>query len=263
MVMVMLKFSLAALLLTLTAYVTLTAMLYFLQRRMIYYPTPPVLSREAETVWLSHAGEKLKIWHVPSKGKKAILYFGGNAEDVALNLGQFLRLFPDHALYLMNYRGYGGSSGSPSEAALLADAIAFYDFAAEQYPDITVIGRSLGTGVAVPLADQRPVTRIVLITPFDSMANLAAQIYPYFPVRLLLRDHYDSLGRAPSLDLQTLVLIADDDEVIPRERTDALIAAMKPENARVTVIPNTGHNTISGSADYERELSDFIRHKPQ
>jgi len=254
----MLKVALTAIALLLVLYLGICSLLYFRQRAMIYYPTPPVDSKEAVAVWLSHQGERLKIWHVPHEGTKAILYFGGNAEEVSLNLPRFRRLFPDHALYLANYRGYGGSTGSPSEEALTADAALLYDFAAMQHPEITVIGRSLGTGVAVFLASERPVNRLVLVTPYDSMANLAAEIYPIFPVRLLIQDRYDSLGRAPGLTMDILLLIAEHDEVVPRARSEALAASLPSENTRVRIIPTADHNTIDTVPLYDRLLSAFI-----
>lgn len=255
----MLKSPLTALVLLPALYLGVCTVLYFLQRSMLYYPTPAVTAEDAEVLWLDSEGRQLKIWHLPQDTTRAILYFGGNAEDVALNLPQFRRLFPDHAVYLMNYSGYGGSSGSPSEENLFADTLALYDKVAQHQADVTVIGRSLGTGVAVYLAAERPLQQLVLVTPFDSMVNLAVGIYPFLPVRFLLRDRYDSLSRITTLNsVQTLVLVAEDDEVIPRQRTDALIAAMPPNTTRVTVIAATGHNTIGTSPHYARALSDFI-----
>lgn len=254
----MVKFTLTSLLLLAGSYLGACTLLYTLQRAMLYYPTPPTTVGGVEVIRLDSGGQSLKVWHVPRSEERAILYFGGNAEDVAENIPQFQRLFPGYALYFPNYRGYGGSSGSPSEEGLFADALALYDLAARQHRDIAVIGRSLGTGVAVYLAANRPVSRLVLVTPFDSMTNVAASIYPFFPVKLLLRDRYDSLARAAGLTAETLVLVAEADEVIPRERTEALIAALKPEKTRVVVVPATGHNTIGYAPAYEKALSGFL-----
>lgn len=258
----MLKLVLNVSLLAALGYLITCCLLYLMQRSMLYSPTPDSGDGGAEIIWLDHQGQRLKIHHAAHTGEKALLYFGGNAEDVALNLPQFRRLFPDHALYFANYRGYGGSSGSPSEQALNDDALATYDLLAKKHGQIAVIGRSLGTGVAVALAAKRPVSRLVLVTPFDSMVNLAAQLYPFFPVRLLLLDRYDSRARASSLRQPTFILIAADDEVIPRERTDALIAALPPESTSVVVVAGTGHNTISTSPEYEAALAGFLAATP-
>ena len=254
----MLKFSLTAVLLLLAAYLAVCAALFILQRTMLYYPTPAVTTSEAEVIWLKSGDQNLKVWHIRRAGSRALLYFGGNAEDVALNIPLFKRLFPEHSLYLLNYRGYGGSSGSPTETGLFADSLALYALAAQSHTEIDVIGRSLGTGVAVYLAVNRPVRRLALVTPYDSMTNVASALYPFLPVSWLLRDRYDSLGRAASLSAQALVLVAENDEVIPRQRTDALIAALRPENTRVKVIASAGHNSIGNSPSYEQALTDFF-----
>lgn len=254
----MLKFSLTAVLLFLAVYLAVCAALFILQRRMLYYPTPAVTTSEAEVIWLKSGDQNLKVWHVRGAGNRALLYFGGNAEDVALNIPRFRQLFPEHSIYLLNYRGYGGSSGSPTENGLFDDSRALYSLAAQSHTEIDVIGRSLGTGVAVYLASNRPVRRLALVTPYDSMTSLASAFYPYLPVPWLLRDRYDSLGRADSLSVQTLILVAEHDEVIPRTRTEALIAALRPENTRVRIIAAAGHNTIGNSPSYEQALTDFF-----
>ena len=86
--------------------------------------------------------------------------------------------FPDHALYLLHYPGYGGAPGKPSEAAIAADALALFDRVAPQHPRVVVIGRSLGSGVAVQVASARPVARLVLVTPYDSLEEIAAKHVP-------------------------------------------------------------------------------------
>jgi pimeloyl-ACP methyl ester carboxylesterase len=256
----MIKFTLTILLVAFAAYSCLTIALYTLQRTMLYYPTLPVQSREAEEIWLTHNGLRLKVWHVLGSKNRALIYFGGNAEDVALNIPGFKRIFPDHSIFLHNYRGFGGSEGKATEEGLFADALALYDYIQKTQTDITVMGRSLGTGVAVYLASTRPVGKLLLVTPFDSMTNVAAGLYPYFPVRLLLRDRYDSVSRTDTLTMPILVLIAENDEVIPRRNSDNLIAVLRPENTRVEVIPKSGHNTISNSIHYEKVLTEFMVH---
>jgi len=240
------------------AYLIMCAFLYTRQRSMIYYPTHPVNSSEAQVIWLSHQGQSLKVWHIPGGSDRAFIYFGGNAEDVALNIPQFKRLFPQYSIYLHNYRGYGGSTGKASETALFSDAGALYDYVKTKHREISVIGRSLGTGVAVYLASIKEVSRLVLVTPFDSMVNLARNYYFLVPVSLLLKDKFDSLRRAGRLVTPTLVLIAERDEVIPRKRAYSLVSALKPEITRVEVIKGAGHNTIGSSSHYEKVLSAFF-----
>lgn len=254
----MLKISVTGILIFSAAYLAVCALLYFMQRNLLYFPTLPVSSKDAEAIMFENDNETLKIWHLRGTGTKALIYFGGNAEDVALNIPQFRRLFPEYHVYLHNYRGYGGSSGKPTEKALFSDACVLYDMVAQHHTDIAIMGRSLGTGVAVYLASQRPVNRLALITPYDSMTNVAADHYPFFPVTFLLHDRYDSLERAGKLTAETLILIAQHDEVIPRKRTDALIAALMNEVTIVEVIDATDHNTIGSAVTYEKALSSFF-----
>src|SRR5260370_41081884 len=96
----------------------------------------------------------------PKDGSHALIYFGGNAEDVSLNMPSLSAGFPDSAIYLLHYRGYGGSSGRPSEGALFADALTLFDQVHSKHPDVDVVGRSLGSGIAVYVASLRPVTRL-------------------------------------------------------------------------------------------------------
>jgi pimeloyl-ACP methyl ester carboxylesterase len=175
-----------------------------------------------------------------------------------VNVADFAAAFPDRAVYLVNYRGYGGSTGRPSEAALLSDAVATYDWVAARHDRIAVVGRSLGSGVAVALAAQRPVDRLVLVTPFDSIANVAADHFPFFPVRWLLRDRYDSLQRIGEVRAPVLVLIAEHDEVVRRARSDALIAAIPADIRHTVLIRGATHNDISSFPAYWQTLQNFL-----
>jgi uncharacterized protein len=234
-------------------------LLFLRQRDMLYYPTPIRSSSlvSAQLLRLHSEGETVRVWRVGG-GDRALIYFGGNAEDVAVSSGSLARLFPDWSIYLLHYRGYGGSTGTPTEQGLYADALALYELVWQEHTFIAVMGRSLGSGVAVYLAAQRPVDRLVLVTPFDTMAHLASTYYPWVPVRLLLRDRFDSLSRAPSLSMPTLVLIAGQDEVIPASVSDPLVAALNQETTGVEVIDGAGHNSIDSSPQYENALTSFL-----
>jgi uncharacterized protein len=118
------------------------------------------------------------------------------------------------------------------------------------HPNVVVIGRSLGTGVAIRLATQRPVARLVLVTPYDSIQDLAAAQFPFFPVRWLLTDKYESGRYAPLVTAPTTIVAAEHDEVIPRSSTDQLHARFSSGVAKFIVLPGTGHNTISDNPLY-------------
>jgi pimeloyl-ACP methyl ester carboxylesterase len=234
------------------AYLAVCVLLFVFQRNLIWMPQPALPGGGASSLTLDREGVRLRITTHPADGPDALLYFGGNAEAVAGSLPELRQAFPGHALYLMNYRGYGGSGGRPSEAAVVADALALYDLVQERHRNVSVMGRSLGSGVAVQVAAARPVARLVLVTPFASLRELAARQFPFVPVRWLLRDPFESGAHAGRVRAPTLVLVAEHDEVIPRASTDALLERFPPGLASLAVLPGTSHNTVSWPDEYVR-----------
>jgi pimeloyl-ACP methyl ester carboxylesterase len=232
--------------------------LYFAQRSFLYQPVPETAGTEADEMRVESGGVSLKIWHFNPRLSKAIIYFGGNAENVYWNVPVFKEMFADYSVYLVNYRGYGGSSGSPSETALLEDAVSIFDRLQPKHESISVIGRSLGTGVATYLASVRRVEKMVLVTPFDSIVSVAKRGYPIFPVSLFLKDRYDSFGRVASIRSPTLVIIAENDEIILRESSDRLISAFKSTDVLVEMIDDATHNSIGNTSLYLKLLNDFL-----
>ena len=231
-------------------YLTLGGVLFFFQRSLVYFPQPGSGNGNAMMITLPVATARVLVCTRPKEGRRALIYFGGNAEDVSLNFPSFSVGFPDSAIYLLHYRGYGGSSGTPSEAALFADALTLFDEVHGKHPVIDVVGRSLGSGIAVYVASRRPVARLVLVTPYDSLQDLAARQFPYMPVRWLLLDKFESWRFAPHVTAPTLIIAADHDEVIPRASTELLRSRFKSGQATFAVLPGTGHNTISTSPEY-------------
>jgi pimeloyl-ACP methyl ester carboxylesterase len=194
--------------------------------------------------------QKLVVTVRHRNGPKAIIYFGGNAEDVSFNLSSFRLAFPDYSLYFLHYRGYGGSSGKPSEAALNEDALRLFDKVRSEHRDIAIIGRSLGTGVAVRLASERSPSRLILITPFNSLEEIAADQFPYAPVKWLMLDKFDSARYAPKIVSPTTIVVAENDEVIPSASTKKLFERFGKGVVTMKVIASVGHNTILNSPDY-------------
>jgi len=131
-------------------------------------------------------------------------------------------------MYLLHYRGYGGSSGSHSQKALFADAVTLFDEVHTKHPNIDIIGRSLGSGIAVYVASRRPAARLVLVTPYDSFVELAQLQFPYIPVKWLLRDRFESWRFAPQV-LRSRFLKA-------------------PTSFKI--VARAGHNTISNHPEY-------------
>jgi pimeloyl-ACP methyl ester carboxylesterase len=229
----------------LLAYLALCAALFAYQRSLIYFPQPKSWGGPATTLNLQVKDAELVVTTRQTAGPKAIIYFGGNGEDVSANLPSFSEAFPAHALYLLHYRGYGASSGSPTEAALQSDALALFDHVSKTHPDVAVVGRSLGSGVATWVASQRPVSRLILVTPYNSIQELAAQRFPYFPIAWLLRDKFESWKYAAKVTAPTLLIAAEHDEVIPAASTKQLYTHFKNGTAVLKVLPTTSHNTVS------------------
>ncbi|QYF95997.1 lysophospholipase [Massilia sp. PAMC28688] len=237
------------------AYALACLVLFLLQRSLLYYPQPRRLGTDATVMKLAVADAELLVSTRPATGPEAVIYFGGNGEDVSGSVPDLAAAFPAHALYALHYRGYGGSSGKPSQDALFADALALFDKVHASHPHVTVVGRSLGSGVAVHLASVRPAERLVLVTPYDSIAGIAAARFPYFPVRFLLRDRYESFRYAPQIKVPTTIITAERDEVIPRASTSLLRTRFAPGIAHEVVIAARGHNTLQEDPLYTQALS--------
>ena len=235
-------------------YLAVCAAVFVMQRSLLYFPQPRHVTEDASTMKLPVDGAELIVTVRPHAGPKAIVYFGGNGEDVSYNLDAFSAWFPAHALYLMHYRGYGGSTGSPTEFANHADATALFKRVQAEHSEIGAIGRSLGSGVAVRLASTQPVSRLILITPYDSIAEIAASAYWFLPTRWLLLDTYDSGRVAPTIKVPTTLIVADHDQVIPRASTDLLMTRFAPGIATLTVIADSDHNSIQSQRGYRAAL---------
>ncbi|MDB5981270.1 MAG: hypothetical protein JWQ69_2285 [Pseudomonas sp.] len=247
--------------------VVLAAVLYGLacvlllvfQRSLIYLPQPRSMGSPTTVLELLQPDAKVLISVRPHAGANALIYFGGNAEDVSQNLLPFSQAYPEQALYFMHYRGFGGSSGSPSEEAIERDALALFDTVQADHAHVVVIGRSLGSGVAIRLASERPAARLILITPFNSILQLAESTFPYFPVKWLLRDTFESWRYAPLINVPTLLIVAQNDEIVPRASSDQLYARFKAGVAAMQVIPDKGHNDISDSPRYLKLIGEWSR----
>jgi pimeloyl-ACP methyl ester carboxylesterase len=243
-------------------YVGLCGVMYFMQRSMIYMPTPATASHDGAIV-LDVPGATLRISSQPHDGPKAVLYFGGNAEDVASSVPELAAAFPDRAIYALHYRGYSGSGGTPSEAAFRSDATAVFAMVHARHPDVLVIGRSLGTSLAIQLAAEQPVSRLVLITPFRSILEIARRVVPFLPVRWLLRDPYQSWRYAAKVPCPTTIIAASHDEVVPAVDTRQLFEDFKPGVATFIMIQNADHNSVSLTPEFwDALVAEPSRHAP-
>lgn len=237
----------------------LAALLTPVTRRLVYPAHLTRLPADGATLRLRVDGVELLGWEVNPGRPRALVYFGGNGEGVEWLRPELERRFPDHTGYLLAYRGYGASGGRPSERALTRDAVALLDHVAGRHvdPRVDVIGRSLGSGVAVQVAVRRPVGRLVLVTPFDSLAATAADLFPRLPTHRLVHDHWDSASVAHRLRAEVLVVRAGRDELVRPARTDRLVEAL-PEGTRVVELRGADHANLVEDPAYWRSIAEFL-----
>jgi pimeloyl-ACP methyl ester carboxylesterase len=239
-------------------YLSACAYLYYNQRAFLYYPSPVIDVPRAESISLASDGETLRIWHVGPSDGDAIIYFGGNAEAVGELAPYFATHFPHRAVYLVNYRSYGGSTGLPSEQALFQDALTVYDFVHAKHANIEIVGRSLGTGVAVYLTTQRVVKKLLLTTPYDSIESLAKNQFPVFPVSLLLKDKFASVERVSSIAIPTMILLAETDNTVPHKNTQVLVEAFRKTTPQQLQIRHCSHDSILSQDAYWQTATRFL-----
>jgi uncharacterized protein len=254
------------------AYPGLVLLLYLVQRSLLYVPSAmrslPAeagLPQAREVELHSCDGEKLVAWYVPPAETKAlVIYFHGNGEILAWRVERHLKLVADGTgLLALSYRGYAGSTGSPTEEGLHHDADAAYAFAAVRVPytRIVVWGHSLGTGVAVRLAAEHRIGRLILESPYTSIADIAAMRFPFVPVRPLMKDQFRSDLRVGRVTAPVLVMHGARDRVIPiafGERLYALIRSPK----RFVRFAEGGHVDLDDFGALAA-VRDFIDHPPQ
>ena len=239
------------------------------QEKLIFFPQP----LPADTAGLADmqitvdagGGVILRGWRHPGNAAAAptdcrlLIYFGGNSEEVSPHLSTNGMRFACPQWYV-NYRGFGQSGGTPTAAGLRADALQIFDQATRQHhiaaDSICVMGRSLGSHMAALVAAERPVKKLIMVTPFDSVLGVAQQRYPIFPVRHLLRHTFDTLAEAGQVTAPTLFLLAETDRMVPAARSENLIAHWRSPHT-VLRLPHTSHNNMESPA-YWRAVSHFL-----
>ena len=251
-------------------YAVATLGMYVFQRKLQYHAenkglTPEgvgVIGASVETLTTAD-GEKIILWHAPAKaGMPTILYFHGNAGEMG---DRPLRFNYYHArgfgVAYVSYRGYGGSTGSPSEAGLVADATAAYDWLIAKGVEpskIALLGESLGSGVAVQLAAKREVGALALEAPYTSTVEVAAKIYWWLPVHALMKDQFKSIDFIAAVVAPLLVVHGDQDELIPVEFGKRLFAAAN-QPKELEVVPGFGHDVLFEETTWAREVEFFAR----
>jgi len=244
------------------SYLGVLAAMFFAQRRFIY-PIPATTRTAPQAAGFGEAdehilktadGERIIVWHVrPKDERHVVLYFPGNGEVLADMAGRFRAISSDGTgLIAVSYRGYGGSSGSPSETGLLKDAAAAYQFARARYAADRIVpwGFSLGTGVAVALAADRPVGGLILEAPYTSLADVAAVAFPLLPVRYLLKDQFRSERRIGNVHAPLLIMQGGRDDTVPPAQGEKLFA-LANEPKQFVRFPQGGHNDLDAHGAIE------------
>ena len=244
----------------LLAYAGACWFLHSRQREMIYYGWTTTVDAAGTDFELERPDATLRGWVVNRGRPDPILYFGGNAERIEANREHFSRMFPGRSVYLIAYRGYGASTGEPGETVLVPDALAVFDHVQRLHAGqrIAVIGRSLGSGIASQVAAQRPVERLALVTPFDSMIGAAKAHYPIFPVDWLLNERYESAKALRTFRGPILIVHGGRDEIVPEESTQRLIE-MLPVPPNIVRVGDADHNDITTHHVFAESLTMFMR----
>lgn len=247
--------------------------LFLFQEKMIFFPQ--VISETycqeltnqysdvEEIKFKTSDGVSLHGWLVKNpKSVKSplIIYYGGNAEELSYLIAKFINI-KGYSILLMNYRGYGLSTGLPNEKNLCQDAELIYDEMVKRNDidteKIVVMGRSIGTGLAVYMAEKRKVKGVILVTPYDTLISVAQEKIKWIPVFLIMRNRFDSLGRAPRIKVPVLALIAKEDEVIPAWHGIKLVKRWGGKTV-LKIFDGVGHNTIENDSVYWKSIADFL-----
>ncbi len=252
------------------AYASVTLGMFVFQRKLQYHAENKGLTPESvgiigagvETLTTAD-GEKIILWHAPARaGMPTILYFHGNAGEMG---DRPLRFNYYHSrgfgVAYVSYRGYGGSSGSPSEAGLIADATAAYDWLITKGVEpgrIVLLGESLGSGVAVQLAAKREVGAVVLEAPYTSTVEVAAKIYWWLPVHALMKDQFKSVDFIAAVVAPLLIIHGEADELIPVEFGRRLFAAAN-QPKELEIVSGFGHEVLFEETTWAREVEFFAR----
>ncbi len=208
-------------------YLLACSYMYLAQESLIFKPTNESESVDSvfpganELFISSPQGNNLQTWYKPSKaGSETLVYLHGNAENLSTR-GRLINILSedDRGLLIFSWGGFGYSSGTPSEVSFYDDARAVFDWLAKEQnldsSDLILYGESLGTGVAVQLATERDFKGVILAAPYTSIAQMAADDYPWLPVNLLLKHRFDSIDKIQNVDEPLVIMHSTDDDTIP------------------------------------------------
>ena len=251
------------------AYAAIAGFMYVQQRSFQYFPartgTPPQalgLSGVTQERLKTPDGETIVLWYAPARpGKPTVLFYHGNGGEISGRHERFAYLQSQGlGVMFVSYRGYGASTGTISEKGIITDALTAYDvLRAKGVPpdEIMLLGESLGTGVAIQVAAQRPVAAVALEAPYTATVDIAADIYWWLPVRLLMKDQFRSRDYIGRVKVPLLIQHGDADHIVPFAQGQALFA-MANEPKQLVTIPGGTHDIISDHEVWAREVAFFL-----
>jgi pimeloyl-ACP methyl ester carboxylesterase len=245
-------------LILLAVYILGGAALYFFQRTFLYFPRPYVSVPGLQEITLETHGVRLRGYVANAGQKQLLLYFGGNAEQIARGIAELSPHLPSTTIIGFDYRGYGKSEGRPSEAAIYRDAVAQFDHLAQGYEQVSVLGRSLGSAVSTYLATQRPVDSLVLVTPIDSVARIGGDRFWFYPTEMMIKDRFDSVSRADQITAPVLLLTAADDHLVSEKHLQRLKEQFASETIVWEDLRGVDHNTIQNSPRFGPSIAQFL-----
>jgi fermentation-respiration switch protein FrsA (DUF1100 family) len=255
----------------LVVYTALVGGLYFFQRQLLYHPdkTSPELSGleqigVREVVLSTDDGLSLRSWYLPQhSGRPVVAYFHGNGGHIGYRVERLLRFAREgYGVLMLEYRGYGGNPGVPTETGFYTDARAALGFLEREgvAPSRLVLyGESLGSGVAVELAAQHDAAGLILEAPFTSVAEVAQHHFPYVPAARMVIDRFDSLSRIGKVRTPILVLHGERDRVVPIRYGRALFN-VAPEPKEGWFVPEAGHEDLARYGGLDAAV-DFIERR--
>ena len=251
-------------------YLGVVLLVWLAQDRMLFFPQPARAAKAPEGWRLEKVAfdtrdgtrlEGVMVWPPREDRTPLLVYYGGNAEEVTAYAAASAADYGERAVLLVNYRGYGASGGRPGEAALISDAMEIFDWAAKHpaidSTRIALHGVSPWSGVAVQVAAARPVTCVVLTSPFASVREVARERFSWLPVNLLLRHPFDSGLRAPSVKAPALVLVGEADTLIPPHHSARLASLWGGPVERVG-FPGFEHNGLQLHPGYGEAIRAFL-----
>jgi len=255
-------------------YIAAAAAMFTFQRQLQYFPSqrgpsPAEVGFDGATEYALIAGDgtRIVLWFAPAPpGAATILYFQGNGGEIADRRDRWAAYrAAGLGVAFLSYRGYGGSAGSPTEVGLHDDAATVYDWLMAQgvaADRLALVGESLGTGVAVRLAADRPIGALLLEAPYTAIVDIAAETYPWLPVRLLMLDQYRSIDHIARIKAPLFVTHGEADGVIPFRFGKALFDAA-PDPKEFLAAPRTGHNDLFGPSTWAAEMAFLAGVLPQ